>query len=203
MTTNKLVIGVSGTAQAGKDTFAARLVQAHGFHRIAFADKLREALYALNPIVLVTIGESSRLHLNKTHLPLVDLVDMRGWDAAKTVDDVRRLLQRMGTEAGRDVFGEDVWVDAIRDEIDGVNQNVVITDVRFPNELDFINEVGTSVRVTRGKQTQLPGANGAHASETALADKLGEFKYEAPNDGTIADLHDHADILVDVLEPEE
>ena len=46
-----MIIGISGYATAGKDTIGEILVENHGFRRIAFADKLREVLLALNPIV--------------------------------------------------------------------------------------------------------------------------------------------------------
>lgn len=83
-----------------------------------------------------------------------------GWDGRKD-DAGRKLLQDLGVGA-RDVLSPDVWVDALMSTIDGPT---VITDVRFPNEVDAIcDRGGVVVRVWR------PGVAPArgHVSETAL-----------------------------------
>jgi len=62
----------------------------------------------------------------------------------------RGMLQKMGTEAGRNVFGSDLWVQSLDSRID-MTKNNVITDVRFPNEIKWIRKKGGFVvRVTRG-----------------------------------------------------
>jgi hypothetical protein len=62
----------------------------------------------------------------------------------------RYALQLLGTEAGRDVFDTNLWVYSIERRIDP-NKNYVITDVRFPNELDMIRKMGgVIIRVKRG-----------------------------------------------------
>ena len=43
----EVIIGLSGYAQSGKDTVANILVQHYGYKRVAFADKIRECLFAL------------------------------------------------------------------------------------------------------------------------------------------------------------
>ena len=50
------IIGLSGFARSGKDEAAKVLVEEFGFKRVGFADKLREVLYALNPLVEVKSG---------------------------------------------------------------------------------------------------------------------------------------------------
>jgi dephospho-CoA kinase len=45
-----MIVGISGYARSGKDEAAKALVEM-GFERRAFADKLREFLLALNPMV--------------------------------------------------------------------------------------------------------------------------------------------------------
>ena len=49
----KLLIGLTGVAQSGKDTAAKVLIKKHGFRRIGFADKVRDCLLALNPLVYI------------------------------------------------------------------------------------------------------------------------------------------------------
>lgn len=150
-----MILGLCGTAGSGKDTAAAYLVARCGFRRIAFADTLRTALYALDPHV-ATPGGTYRL---------ADLVDRKGWDEAKKIPDVRRLLQRLGTEVGRNLIHSEVWVDlALRDIERG--ERIVVTDVRFDNEAAAIKARGGKVvEVVRPDHAGLAGANGQHASE--------------------------------------
>lgn len=171
-----MIIGVSGYAQSGKDTLAGFLIENSGFQRFAFADALRGAVYALNPIIGTHDDEFVRVQ---------DSVDVLGWEQAKlTVSEIRRLLQAMGTEAGRKILGENIWVEIVFRQIQeqGV-ENVVITDCRFPNEAKAVKEHGGFVvRVTR------PGVQpvNAHPSEVSLDDW--GFDYAVHNDGTLDEL---------------
>lgn len=119
----------------------------------------------------------------------------------------REFLQKLGTEAMRDGLHENVWVNALfadykrpshwenrfydeinkkglagREEVWGDYPNWIITDMRFPNEMEAIEERGgITIRVER------PGADvGTHPSETALDDA--EFHYTIENDGTLEEL---------------
>lgn len=163
------LIGLSGFAQAGKDLAASFLVE-RGFKRYAFADVLRWSLYNLNPPLIV----------NNTYIGRVqDVVDDRGWEYAKTeIDEVRQLLQRFGTEVGRAIYGEDFWVDMVMSRLNEKG-SYVITDARYPNEVQAIHDRGGKVfRIDRynGKP-----ANG-HASENVhslIVDGV------IPNNGTV------------------
>lgn len=152
-----LLVGLNGVAGSGKDT-AAEVLAEFGFVRYAFADKLREVLYALNPIVRTDSFEYRRLD---------GLVDELGWELAKrTCRDVRELLQRMGTEAGRQTIGPDVWVDALFEAaLSAGHERIVITDCRFPNEAKGITSRGGAVwRIERNGFSAVNG----HISERAL-----------------------------------
>lgn len=172
-----MIIGLSGYARSGKDTVADILIANAGFERIAFADKLRAALYALNPILDI-VPERGAIFLQ-------EVIDEFGWDGVKgTVfgPEVRRLLQRMGTEAGRNVLGENIWVDATFKDLDD-DKNYVSTDCRFWNEAKSVKaKFGEVWRITR------PGVGpiNDHISEIGL-DKW-EFDRHIRNDGTLADL---------------
>ena len=180
-----MIVGVVGLAGAGKDTFAEVLVEEYGYKRVSFADKMREALLALDPIVHldysdVWAGEPVRLSA---------AVTMHGWDRAKRdIPEVRQLLQRMGTEVGRDLFGLDFWVDQALCCV-GPADKVVVTDVRFDNEADAIRKRhGLLVRINRPGIEPLPGG---HASE-ALAGRAAFQGIEVPNTEGIDRLHTHA-----------
>jgi len=183
------VIGMMGKKRSGKDTFAARLIEQHGFTKVSLADPLREMLKALNPIV-----EFSR-SFGGGYVNLIDVLGPEdNWEAAKELPEVRRLMQRIGTEAGRNVLGDSIWTDAAQRTIRDIDGPVVITDVRFPNEYALVEDVldGWTVRISR---PSLPVGADLHISETALDDTYP--RYEIVNDSTIADLHKAADLVVD------
>ncbi|MFF7021438.1 hypothetical protein ACFY97_10525 [Streptomyces klenkii] len=176
------LIGLAGAARSGKDATASFLVEM-GWQRKAFADPIREFLYRMD--LWLADGEGGSLPLNA-------IVDERGWEAAKEEHyEVRGLLQRCGTEAGRELLGPDVWVDALfKDVLPGVP--TVISDVRFPNEARAIKERGgLVVQVRRPKQILIEGA--AHISENALADW--DFDVILLNTGTLDDLQRSAECL--------
>lgn len=184
------IVGLSGYARSGKDT-AAQVLLAAGWERRSFADRLREFLRALNPIVPHGyIGTEPSFNTWSEPLRVGDLVDAYGWEFAKEEwAEVRELLQRCGTEAGRKVLGEDVWVNATLDDLpDPTKPPVVITDVRFPNEARAVKSLGGMViRVNRpgiGPKTASDGT--IHSSETALDDW--PFDAVIENDGTLEDL---------------
>lgn len=153
------IVGLTGVARSGKDTAAAALV-ARGWQRVAFADAVRDVALGADPYVLV---EHEGGH---SHERLTEVVEAFGWDRAKEQADVRRFLQRLGTEGVRRHLGEQAWVRAAMAKVDGPT---VFTDVRFPNEARAIHDRhGLVIRIVR------PGVDrvNAHASESAMADYI-------------------------------
>lgn len=181
-----MIIGMSGFARAGKDEIAKVLVRDHGFVRVAFADKLRDFLYALNPICNVHGYNNINWVVGQGVLYVQDIIDKYGWDGYKETvygPEIRRLLQRLGTEAGRQVMWDTIWIDAALTGFDP-DANIVVSDARFFNEFDAIRERGGEIwRVER------PGVGPAndHASEMEAID-YPHFKYTIQNDGTLEDL---------------
>ncbi|MFF9095710.1 hypothetical protein ACF1AX_21600 [Streptomyces sp. NPDC014802] len=177
---DRLVIGLAGYARSGKNEAAEALIQ-YGWTQAAFADKLKDFLYALDPLIPG--------HWGAGNLRLRKLVDATGWDYAKTTyPEVRALLQRAGTEAGRKVLGASVWVDALfREHADA--SALVITDVRFPNEARAVSEQGgVLIRVERpGTGPARDRAGRVHESEVALDGWA--FDHTLVNDGSVRDLH--------------
>jgi hypothetical protein len=105
---------------------------------------------------------------------------------------VRELLQKLGTEAIRDGLHPNAWVNALmceykRPKLSEYNpSNWIITDVRFPNELEAVKDVkGLTLKVVRPVEKSKTPAR-LHPSETSL-DKA-EFDYTIINDGSIEDL---------------
>jgi hypothetical protein len=155
-----------------------------GYERLAFADRLRECTYALNPI----------LEWHDSHLRLQDLVDQHGWDYAKVnCDEVRRLLQVFGTEVGRELIADSIWVDIVLDQMENGLEHeeakFVITDMRFPNEVAGLIRFAEDMMVPLELwKIQRPGVGpvNAHVSDAGLADDL--FNVVLDNDGTLEDL---------------
>jgi|SRR5690606_4006020 len=159
-----LLVGLSGKAGAGKDSLARFLVQDHGFVRIALADPVREALYRLDPL----IGEGSTC--------LTDAVDSFGWDRIKRNPEVRGLMQRMGTEVGREMFGAEFWTDLAVERIAYAlhhRRNVVVTDVRFVDEAERLRNIGG--QIVRIERPDLEPVND-HPSETDLDEYLADYR---------------------------
>jgi hypothetical protein len=196
------IIGVMGRKRHGKDTFAARLCNDHGFTRLAFADALRYAAFALDPYIVVTsdeygplIREGWCLPYDRPYTPrLSHLVTALGWEKAKEFREVRRTLQHMGVGV-RDLDPE-FWVRIVMEQAAAIPGPVVITDVRFPNEVDAVEgaslrdvaDVGYTVRVVNPR---IERPTEEHVSESALDYYTPRFTI--PNAGTIEDLHKHAD----------
>ena len=150
----ELVVGLAGYARSGKDTAAAALTEL-GFERRAFADAIREMAYRTNPLVSVSWW--------RRPVRLARLVDRVGWEEAKDLAEVRRLLQRLGGHAGRGVLGDDVFIDRLAGS---APCRMVVSDVRFPNEIEVVRSSGGIVI-----QIVRPGVGPVNrdVSETAVA----------------------------------
>lgn len=172
------LIGFAGAARSGKDTAADVLLSA-GWQRKAFADKVKDMLYALDPLMIETNYAEGVTSLRYE-------VDGYGWETTKDCyPEVRQYLQRLGTEGGRAALGENVWVDALLRDFENWGPTV-ITDVRFPNEADAIRERGGLVLLVE-RPGQDPIAEADHASENALAGYA--FDAVICNDGALWDLY--------------
>lgn len=173
-----MIIGLAGKAGAGKDTVADLLVKHHDFQKIAFSDPMKrfckevfgwsdEQLWG--PSELRNLPDNSRRMTNGQGLT------------------PRRALQLLGTEFGRACY-EDVWVDyAIRRARD-IGGPVVITDVRFQNELDALHKVGGKVWYISREGAGLMGDAALHASENGLVQA--DCDRVILNEGSLSDLED-------------
>lgn len=191
-----VIIGILGKAGSGKSTLAAHLVNRHGATAVSYADPLRAMASAINPIVSAEPSGFS----DEPGVVVVrrynDVVASHGYAAAKALfPEVRSFLQVLGTEGGRDVLGQNVWVDAAMKTISAMTGTVVVADVRFLNEAEAIIENnGFLVRVIRPGLTSLD----AHRSETQLDDY--PTTYTVHNSTTIFALSSAAQSISKVAE---
>jgi hypothetical protein len=184
-----MIIGLGHVARVGKDTAAYALVERLRFDRIGFADQLRELALKADPLVYTGVRPTN---VDAGRGKLAWVVGGMGWEAAKDSHrEVRSFLQNLGVGC-RAVFGEDFWVDQLFAKVDRLGvKDVVVPDVRFPNEAQAIKDRGGKlVRIDR------PGHYaGGHVSETALDDYDG-WDAVLVNDGSVFDLQSQ---LVDLV----
>jgi hypothetical protein len=99
----------------------------------------------------------------------------------------RYVLQVWGTEVARRGFHDNIWIASLENKLRKTQDDIVVSDCRFPNEIDAIKRAGgVVIRVQRGPEptwygvalaaNQHPQPNasskilselGIHASETA------------------------------------
>jgi hypothetical protein len=142
-----MIIGFVGLIGAGKDTAADYLVNYHGFRRDSFASTLKDAVAAVfgwDRILLEGRTKEARLWREQ--------VDT-WWSERLGMPDLtpRLMLQLWGTEVCRQGFHDDIWIASLENKMRKTTDNIVISDVRFPNEIKAIrNAGGLVVRVKRG-----------------------------------------------------
>lgn len=141
------IIGICGSIGSGKDTAADYLVEHHEFARLSFASVLKDAcadIFGWDRIMLEGKTSEDR-HLREN-------VD-EWWASRLKIQNFspRYALQYVGTELFRDVLHKDIWVFALENTIQKYDR-VVISDVRFPNEIDMLKRLGGHVwSVRRGE----------------------------------------------------
>lgn len=179
-----ILIGVTGRARVGKDSFASACVK-RGFVRLAFADALKVATAYL-------AHEDAQLFFDdvtkEEHCEVLGMTR-------------RRALQNVG-KALREAVGPDIWINRALSDWDRRGKpDTVISDVRYENEADAIRRLGgTVVRINRAG-AGLAGEAGQHESEKPLPDYL--IDIEIDNDGTLGELQWEARKIVDILRSNE
>lgn len=166
-----MLIGLTGRAGAGKDTVYETLAELYGdecpVERRSFAALLYESAAAA---LGVTVDDLDRWKRDDRVRVAVGVRNAGGL-ATGVEMTVRQFLQRYGTEAHRDVFGQDFWVDAL--SLRGHRGRIVaVTDVRFPNEAVAVIQAGGSMIRVLGP-TDGPAH---HPSEEPLPDEVVDYQ---------------------------
>lgn len=143
------LVGFVGYTETGKDT-AGLCLRERGWQPLALADPIRESALAIDPWIFVTASELEELrkelagHWLRVELTgggvirLRKLIELVGWRRAKDcVLEARILLQKLGTEAGRDIHGDDCWIEIADRRVDRFDK-CYVTDVRFLDEARWL-----------------------------------------------------------------
>lgn len=196
-----MIIGIVGFIGSGKDTVADYLVENHNFARDSFANTLKDAVAAI-------FGWDRELVEGRTKEAREWREQVDPWWAARLgMPNLtpRLVLQLWGTEVGRRAFHTDIWIASLENKLRKSSGNVVITDCRFPNEVQAIkNAGGIVIRVKRGPEPEwyrlaelanqgltVPQEHlaklGIHASETSWVGS--NFDAVLENNGTLEELY--------------
>ena len=178
-----MIIGLTGHAFAGKDTVGTYLAHHHGFTAMSFADPIRAGITAM-----FGLPKSCFLPENKERV-----IDWIG-------KSPRELMQLLGTEFGRDLISQSIWMDTLSRRITAfsaaLHGAIVITDVRFPNEADLITRLGGQVwRIVRPEYATT--SHCGHASEQQQ-DKITP-RITLINDGTLEMLYEQIDDALEMV----
>lgn len=191
------LIGIVGQAGHGKDTIGEILKRKHGFHTYALAGPLKEGICKT---VFGLTDEQLYTQLGKEGMDVF-------WHCS-----AREIMQFVGTELFRDQMcklmpqvGKDFWLEVFRRwrrdlflKLKCI-PSVVVTDVRFQNEVDFIKKYGGQIwRVQRGFgcfEEFLQEATRQHSSETEQLGIEG-VDHVIYNVGTIEDLEKMVDLII-------
>ncbi len=185
-----MIIGLCGVQGAGKDTVGEILISNHNFIKLSFASALKDTLAVLFSWpreLLEGATEESRIWRETTNTFWAEKTGMADFTP-------RKALQFFGTNLLRDNFCKDIWLNIVENKINELvktNQdiNIVITDCRFLNELNFIKKSfpkALVIKINRKTENNQSNWSANHASETEWKDF--NFDLELENNGSIEDL---------------
>ena len=186
-----MIIGICGLIGSGKDTVANILVEYHNFQKFRFADKMKKAVSILFDWPMDLLNGDTTESREWRNKPDEFWSNVKGEKITP-----RKVLQLFGTECMQGGFHKNFWVELVRKQLPK-NYNVVIADVRFPNEIKMVRELnGQLWQVRRGKLPDwfVGAQNGyipkdVHSSETQWIMPDNKFDEIIHNNDTIENLH--------------
>ena len=209
-----MIVGISGFIGSGKGTVGTVLTEKYEFRKDSFAASLKDACSVMFdwPRDMLE-GETKE---SRAWREEVD----QWWSTKLGIENLspRLALQLIGTDVFRNNFSDAIWFTTLENRIrKNPDKHVVISDVRFPNEIKFIQDQGgIMIRVNRGqlpvwyetallankgnslaKNAMTTLYSGAHLSEWAWVGA--KFDYELNNDGTLEMLEEQVSKVITPL----
>lgn len=173
---SQLIIQLSGKKRAGKDTVAKYLATAletiydYKVEILSYAEPLKDITATILDISL----EDLDLYKNRNEIYKVGFIDSQS-DTSLHTTDCRQILQKLGTEAIKKWFGNDVWASLLNQRIKTSTADVIIIpDWRFE-----IEEITGSMKIRIN--SNMCDITDTHTSETSL-DSYPHFNLILDND---------------------
>jgi hypothetical protein len=145
-----MIVGFCGFIGSGKDTAADFLINYYGFRRDSFANSLKDA-------VANVFGWDRILLEGRTKEAREWREQKDEWWSNRLGKEItpRWILQYWGTEVCRVGFHDDIWIASLENRLRKSKDDIVISDVRFPNEIAAIKRAGGKVvRIVRGEDPE-------------------------------------------------
>jgi hypothetical protein len=133
-----MIIALCGCKGSGKDTMGNILINKYGFKKLAFASVLKDIIsiiFCWNRELLEGNTRESRIWREQ--------ID-EWWSKRLNIPNLtpRYVLEFFGTELFRNHFHDEIWLAIVEKQLEQ-NQNIVITDCRFPNEKAMLEKYNT------------------------------------------------------------
>lgn len=179
-----MLIGLAGRKASGKSTVAHYMCTQHGFDEVALADPIKDGLVAM-------LGP---LGFKRDHF---DDPKLKELTAEEFGVSPRRMMQTLGTEWGRNLIDEDMWITIAEARIEAMRLGgfcpaIVVSDIRRSNEAAWIRRMGG--RVWEIDTLQGSAGRDPHISEIGIA---GHERDEVIcNMGTLDELYAKVDALL-------
>ena len=185
-----VVIGILGKKRHGKDTISNHIIKKYKYQSMAFASPLKEAcrtLFGFNDEQLY--GDDKEVIDNHWKITPRDAFQFVGTDL------IRHQMKNICPD-----IGENFWVECtkkrILDELTkNPKTNIVLTDVRFPNEANLVHEFGGIVIKVERPDIK---SSDEHISEKGI-DDIKQFDHKIINDSTIDELNKKVDAIFSLL----
>lgn len=201
-------ICICGYEGSGKDTVANMMVNLYQFKHYAFADNLKKAIcviFGWDETLLQGITLESRIWREQVDTYWEKELNRPGLTP-------RKVMQWVGTDVLRNHFDDGIWIKSLKKKLLTTGANVVVSDCRFPNEIDMIKSInGIVIRVVRKDPVWMPlyqEVNGdinvlyekhnIHPCETALVG-YDKYDYIIDNNGTLEELMEKVKIIMNDL----
>ncbi len=178
---NVKIIGIGHSSRVGKDTLAKYLIEEFSDEgikacRIGFADELKKVAYLL---------------CSQYGIKTKDHYETNPDDRYRKLDKVKKTPIEVWCSLGdglREILYRDIWIDRLFEQVGFLGCDVVIiSDVRYMNEVDAIREYGgTIIRIKR---------ESTNGKATHIDKNLDEYIYEDErfqNDGKISKIQEYA-----------
>lgn len=160
----KNLIAITGIAGSGKDTLADGFAERFGMEKVSFARAMKKGVQAMFDLPdKAVFGDKT-----EKEKPIPKL---KGITA-------RRILQTLGTEWGRNIIDEDIWVHPVSGQWDSMpddHPGMVISDLRFDNEAEWVKKMGGFIVQVQTPDHTLITSKSTHASELGVEDSLIDF----------------------------